>query len=365
MSHFAIAVFTNDADPDDTVERALAPFHEFECTGLDDQYVQTIDITEKTRAEYDDPKNTRSMVRLADGTLVSAYEPSLWRKLTDAEHQEWKAQGMWNDRTLPDGRRVAQDRWEGENDTYHPRTPNYPEGSEEVDVPMAEAMTFSEFVQYWHSYEVLGSVPAAETKYGWIELDEQGEVVKIVKRTNPNSKWDWYSIGGRYSERLFVKDGAEGRSGKGERSWGMDGKPFTGGRDSALLADLDLDAMVADKTAERRRYFMENYPDYQAKIIEAGDDEEAIQKINGMADFIWGWNAETMKSMDDYVGQIEPLTAFAALYKGTWNEKGEMGWFGIVTDEKDPDQWKRDFAAILEDAKKVPTMRITIVDCHI
>jgi hypothetical protein len=46
MSHFVVLVIG------DNVEQQLAPYHEFECTGRDDQYVVDIDITEEVRNEY-------------------------------------------------------------------------------------------------------------------------------------------------------------------------------------------------------------------------------------------------------------------------------------------------------------------------
>lgn len=39
MSHFTVLVIG------DNIEQQLAPYHEFECTGTDDQYVQDIDVT--------------------------------------------------------------------------------------------------------------------------------------------------------------------------------------------------------------------------------------------------------------------------------------------------------------------------------
>jgi len=368
MSHFSVAVFTNgDDDFHEAVTRALAPFHEFETTGLDDEFVRTIDITEKTRAEYNDPQRTKSMVRLADGTLISAYDNSLWRELTDDEMIDFKSKGIFDDRELSDGRRVIQDMWGTE--IYHPRVQNYPGGSEQIDVPVAEIMTFAEFVEYWHSYKVLDNYNSLvapipdDFKYGYVELDDDGKVVRVMDRTNPQAQWDWWVIGGRYSERLFVKDGTTGDRGK--RSWGMEDKPDTGGLDTALLTDIDWDKMVADKIAERRRWFQQHHEGYELAIIAAHGDEEKIKAANDRADWEWGWDAATMKTEDDYVGVVKPLTAFAALYKGKWYQSGEMGWFGIVTDEKDPNAWDNEFLAILEDAKQQPNMRLTIVDCHI
>lgn len=51
MSHFTVAVFTNE---NKSVEELLAPFHEFECTGINDEYVQDVDITEDVKQRIDD-----------------------------------------------------------------------------------------------------------------------------------------------------------------------------------------------------------------------------------------------------------------------------------------------------------------------
>lgn len=47
MSHFSVLVIG------DNVEQQLAPYHEFECTGLNDRYVQDVDETEEVRTEYE------------------------------------------------------------------------------------------------------------------------------------------------------------------------------------------------------------------------------------------------------------------------------------------------------------------------
>jgi hypothetical protein len=48
---------------------------------------------------------------------------------------------------------------------------------------------------------------------------------------------------------------------------------------------------------------------------------------------------------------------------GQWYEKGKMGWFACVADEKDEDVWDREFAALL-DGLPDDTL-LTVVDCHI
>ena len=49
MSHFVVLVVGND------IEKQLQPFHEFECTGIDDEYVQDVDITDEVLASTMEP----------------------------------------------------------------------------------------------------------------------------------------------------------------------------------------------------------------------------------------------------------------------------------------------------------------------
>lgn len=48
MSHFAVLVFG------DNVEEQLQPFHQFECTGIDDEYVEDDDITDEVQDRIND-----------------------------------------------------------------------------------------------------------------------------------------------------------------------------------------------------------------------------------------------------------------------------------------------------------------------
>lgn len=53
MSHFTVMVVTPTKATYETIEEALQPFHEFECTGIADQYVLNVDKLKEARAEYD------------------------------------------------------------------------------------------------------------------------------------------------------------------------------------------------------------------------------------------------------------------------------------------------------------------------
>lgn len=60
-----------------------------------------------------------------------------------------------------------------------------------------------------------------------VEEDETGRMPEVVGQrgyfTNPDGRWDWYVVGGRWSDRLLLKDGTRA--------------------DSARVGDLDLDGM--------------------------------------------------------------------------------------------------------------------------
>jgi hypothetical protein len=65
MSHFCVLVVGD-------VDYELAPFHEFECTGLNDEFVQSIDDTEQQREDYNEYGEKDE-----NGTLVQSFREYL------------------------------------------------------------------------------------------------------------------------------------------------------------------------------------------------------------------------------------------------------------------------------------------------
>jgi hypothetical protein len=295
MSHFVVLVAGEDHDA------LLRPFHEFECTGEDDQYVQDLDITEAF--------------------------------LKDMEEQN------------------AQCVKEGE-----------------------KPFTALEFLDYWHSYTTipLGVDPktCAEAKYGYVVVDEKDELVKVVNRTNPNAKWDWYVVGGRWSGLLPTKDGRR--------------------VDEATKGEIDLQAMLSGGIDEAMRRYDQLKPivDEHGWITseqareQAGDDHEKLRdiyhgqpakdlllakltEITGDSFAAFGFNFDDL--LLDREGyekrRIQANVTFAFLDDEGWFERGEMGWFACVSDEKDKgdwfDIWMERWNRLDDDAV------IRAVDCHI
>jgi hypothetical protein len=60
-------------------------------------------------------------------------------------------------------------------------------------------------------------------------------------------------------------------------------------------------------------------------------------------------------------GKIEPT--FAVVKDGEWYEKGNMGWWAIVSDEKKEKAWHKEFHSLLKGLPKKTV--VTLVDAHI
>ncbi len=142
---------------------------------------------------------------------------------------------------------------------------------------------------------------------------------------NPLAKWDWWQIGGRYDSYLVNKDGVHG--------------------DSFKVKDIDFAAM------ERRN----------AENAAGWWDEAHQEKNNAMKEFLYGIKPGMTK--EQYIAQRTGVSAYAFLMGENWVQRGEMGWFGISTDEKDPEDWDSEMTAFIKGLD--PEQTLTVVDCHI
>lgn len=307
MSHFTVLVI--GAEP----EKQLQPFHEFECTGTNDQYVQEIDRTEEARTEY-------------------------------AERED-KSEGL------------------------------------------------AAFIEGWYGHEVVpfGEKPDLEGRhqFGYVLVNEAGEVEKVVRRTNPNKQWDWYVLGGRWSGMFRLKPGATS---------GVVGSPglFTaeapaGYADAALKGEIDFEAMRIEaegKAAEDYdaiRSIIEPHlatpvvpwPELRAKYL--GDSPELPGGIQAARDTYHAQpavaalsKAHPFKDIEVYLGDratfirhagIQSGMTFAVVKDGQWYERGSMGWFGFVADEKDRGAWIEEFGKLV-DSLPDDTL-LSVYDCHI
>jgi hypothetical protein len=324
MSHFTVLVIG------DNVEKQLAPFNEQPEDGDPAVVLDFNDTTDEKRQQYADESTT--WVRCEDGTLVLPWDERFRIAGTFAQVQA-------------------------------------PAHLERVEIPFRERYaTFEEFVREWHSEE-----PNAEGRYGYF--------------SNPRAKWDWWVIGGRWTGYFKIKAGAGGKLGEGGtfHRLGMAEAPKGNVADSARKGDIDVDGMRDDAGAEAGAKYDRVHAviagrDWisweQMRTIEHKGDIDAARTAYHaqpvVADLktadILGWSEDLERyrvAREQFVATARAgaIATFAVLKDGQWYERGSMGWWGMVRDEKDEATWAREFGALI-DSLPDDTL-LTVVDCHI
>lgn len=182
------------------------------------------------------------------------------------------------------------------------------------------------------------------------ELDENGNTLSTY---NPNSKWDWYQVGGRWVGTFILKPGKTGVL--GERSWyNKDMSVPDNCVDEARKGDIDLDAMnnIAREQASKDWDDLMN-PDPD-KCMYRPEYVVEQRKIH----------LEMYGTKEEYIKRRGIWTPYAYVDSDGWNAPGEMGWFGVSSDEtKDRDRFDQEFADYL--SKLPDDTLLTMVDCHI
>jgi len=401
MSHFAVLVVGGN------VEEQLAPYHEFECTGDDNCYVQDVDQTEEALAEFQKAMTAR--YKDPEGNFHDPFTPEgdwdvrFWRELTPEEELKYGTKGLYRDHDEKEyGLRLYSADWH-DGKGYRTRAFAWPsEGWSEVEVPRGTVGSFAEFCEDYYGHKVVpfGQEPdfsANHHKYGYTLVDENGEVVKTIDRTNPNKKWDWYEVGGRWNGFFKLKPLAVGLLGKpGIQTMDKGYEPPTLDRaDACLKGDIDVEGMrdeAAKTAAEEYDLFArvtaglpkhlswdevkeqnrtgetnklgEFEVDYKVAREEYNSQPavEALRKNDATA---WFEADKFLVTFEQYVQRARDsaLTTFAILKDGKWYERGEMGWWGIVSNEQDRDEWNAQFSRLIDGLPD--STLLSVVDCHI
>ena len=66
-------------------------------------------------------------------------------------------------------------------------------------------------------------------------------------------------------------------------------------------------------------------------------------------------------TIDEWINDAKPLTAFAVLKDNEWAARGTMGWWACVSDERD--DWDSQCQRLIDSIRD--DQWITVVDCHI
>ena len=199
---------------------------------------------------------------------------------------------------------------------------------------------------------------------------------------NPNSKWDYWQLGGRWTGYFKLKPGTNGESG---RPGLFTPRAEVGYADAVLKKNIDFEAMRAEAEARANA----TYDRYDQVVSEHGvppefaDLRQSFENIEDARAAYWAlpavkafrdadlmpWNG-TVKDKygmgrDEFVARARAscFTPYALLMDGEWYEQGKMGWFGISHDDKDADSWNAEVGKLL-DTLPEDTL-LSAVDCHI
>lgn len=187
---------------------------------------------------------------------------------------------------------------------------------------------------------------------GWYKEDMIDEEGNLLSTYNPNSKWDWYVIGGRFPGRLKSKNGEHG-----EGSAFRDNPRADGEFDSARVGDIDF-SMDMDEYNRAIRFWevvVEKQP--------LKEDENKDDFFNLYRD---GYYEEYYKDKETYAKVCASCGTYAVVTPdGVWHEKGQMGWWGMSSETGDESlDWDLHYKERFIDTAD-PDWIMTIVDCHI
>jgi len=176
--------------------------------------------------------------------------------------------------------------------------------------------------------------------------------------SNENAKWDWYQLGGRWTGFFRLKPGAKGVV--GNPSLVSSKRAEIGTTDQALKKHIDFDAMYEENLEKAIKSYEEFDDLYKKNPEEAANKayfEFGLYNISGSRDVF------IPETKEQYLNRHASITTFAVLKDGKWYEKGEMGWWACVSNEKDPKDWNLEFKKLLDEIPD-DTM-LSLYDCHI
>jgi len=259
----------------------------------------------------------------------------------------------------------VMDKWDHGNGLY----PLHDNSEHDLKVTMLEKYNNLEnFVSEWFGYSEV------DGQYGYYN--------------NPNAKWDWWTIGGRWSGFFKHKNPTVGE--KQEGAWNR--PPVEQGYvDVIQIKDIDFDGMMRETrdhvgkafdayekakgntTPVAWKEYMDGVGTLYPTIDDARDAYHATPYYKAMEGvqvgiFTDAYTQYCEAAEDPREAMIQDavngaITPFACLKDDEWRERGEMGWFGMCSNEKEADNWDCEFHEVL--ASMDPETWVINVDCHI
>lgn len=319
------------AQGEDEVREALAPYMENCCGVPDKRFMEFYDIEDELREDYE--KGVIDRVVMPDGRLLDPCDDEF---------------------SVP---------WQDQNSSK-PGIEIYvraiPEGLETRKVSSKQVYkTFEDFA----TAQCGDGRDSTYNRYGFWQ--------------NPNAKWDWYVIGGRWSPCFQLKEGRKGLIGQP----GIFGRnQSTAGRaDQALKGDIDFEAMCSeDARAAANTYDVVNDAIRGTPINEswevmsafyADDAEKKYREQPRVKAFIKFAQTEKGKELLGYNAVVDQFNMTRAEYIQQ-KRNGAIATTAVVMNGKwydshgkDDQTWHSMFTNIID---QLPDDEVlTVVDCHI
>lgn len=386
MSHFTVLII--GANP----KAQLEPFKE-SGAGASDEYLQFVDKTAEVTKEYEkescDVFYAEQHMEVTKKLFDALKKSKVGRQMTYViEKRPGMIHAFYGGKKyscyypLKNGKRGKGEQWFEVLkvvETKHPDKNVCFEGEllvQKISRPKKIAFkdkygSLDEFAREWHGYK-----EKIDGKYGYHD--------------NPNGKWDWAILGGRWTGFFKLKDGATGIPGEP----GLMTKPSEPGyADAVLKRDIDFDGMRQEaikKAAEQYDKAMEvighlpvnkTWEQMRGKISVKNMDKCRTRYWNQPRCKAWTEAGKKdkdsnlfgfMSSPDEYrvsredylkLASDEAITTFAVLKDGKWYERGKMGFWAVVHDEKDKNVWNEEFNKLVEGLPD--DTLLSVYDCHV
>jgi len=172
--------------------------------------------------------------------------------------------------------------------------------------------------------------------------------------SNPNAKWDWWTVGGRWSKLLKLKPSKRGAVADSMNDFD------TNYADVAHAGDVDW-VGIRDATRDNA---IKRHTKYHA-IMNTGTDDERRQRLLCDNGFLWMPHDDniTTATPTEYgdAAYKEALTFAVLTADGEWRGNGNMGWWASVSNiDEGYDTWFWQHIGML-DGEQV----VFVVDIHI
>ena len=200
--------------------------------------------------------------------------------------------------------------------------------SEHLEVDPYIGCTVEEMLERYNNYkernkgDIIESFEEYSKDYCGAGNDEYGNALTTY---NPQSKWDWYEIGGRWSGIIETKESKE--------------------VNYARIKDIIFKKELNDLELQKIK------KEYN-QLIEKGDF------------YIPEYYQKRYPTLESYI-ESQNFSTYAILDKeGNWHEPGQMGWFGVSSSTPEEE---KDFQNKYMDIINLQDQDdwLVVVDCHI